>query len=71
MAFALFRAQARGPAYSQYAEKLKQECQSHWENGRQQCEAASLTGNPCKLPKHADKEHLSGLIYKGEVKLIC
>ncbi|KAG5884758.1 hypothetical protein JTB14_029239 [Gonioctena quinquepunctata] len=66
IALALFRAQARGPVFDQYAEQLELDCQTHWENGRQQCEAASMTGNPCKLPKHpADQEHLSGFIYKS------
>lgn len=67
IALALFRAQARGPAFDQYATQLEMDCQAHWENGRQQCEVASLTGNPCKLPKHpSDQEHLSGFIYKGK-----
>lgn len=66
MALALFRAQARGPKYPQYQLKLEVECQAHWENGRQQCEAASMTGNPCKLPKHTpDQEHMSGFMYKS------
>lgn len=67
IALALFRAQARGPVYYQYAAQLERECQAHWENGRQQCETASLTGNPCKLPKHSsDQDHMSGFIYKGK-----
>ncbi|KAJ8973619.1 hypothetical protein NQ317_003249 [Molorchus minor] len=66
VALNLFRAQARGPVYHQYAAQLEIECQSHWENGRQQCEAASMTGNPCKLPKHSnDQDHMSGFIYKA------
>ncbi|CAG9862883.1 unnamed protein product [Phyllotreta striolata] len=66
IALALFRAQARGPAFQQYATQLEMDCQAHWENGRQQCEVASLTGNPCKLPKHSsDQDHLSGFIYKA------
>ncbi|CAG9823382.1 unnamed protein product [Phaedon cochleariae] len=66
MALALFRAQARGPVFDRYAEQLEMECQAHWENGRQQCEAASMTGNPCKLPKHtAEQDHMSGFIHKA------
>lgn len=66
MALALFRAQARGPMFYQFAEQLEVDCQSHWENGRQQCEAASMTGNSCKLPKHSsDQDHMSGFIYKA------
>ncbi|KAJ8911497.1 hypothetical protein NQ315_014422 [Exocentrus adspersus] len=66
IALALFRAQARGPVFYQYASQLERECQGYWENGRQQCETASMTGNPCKLPKHSsDQEHISGFIYKA------
>jgi protein SMG8 len=66
MALALFNAQARGPVFQQYVTKLKADCKAHWENGRQQCEAASMTGNPCKLPKHtSEQEHMSGFIYKA------
>ncbi|ENN78691.1 hypothetical protein YQE_04863, partial [Dendroctonus ponderosae] len=66
IALNLFRAQARGPRYPQYEMKLEMECHAHWSNERQQCEAASMTGNPCKLPKHpADQEHMSGFIYKS------
>lgn len=66
IAMALFRAQARGPVFNQYAAELELECHNHWQNGRQQCEAASMTGNPCKLPKHSQElEHISGFIYKG------
>ncbi|KAJ8961200.1 hypothetical protein NQ318_008883, partial [Aromia moschata] len=66
IALALFRAQARGPVFHRYAAQLEIECQTHWENGRQQCEAASMTGNPCKLPKHStDQDHMSGFIYKA------
>lgn len=63
---ALFRAQARGPVFNQIATELEAECLNHWKNGRQQCEAASMTGNPCKLPKHTPEvEHISGFIYKS------
>lgn len=66
MALVLFRAQARGPVFLQYAQQLESDCQLHWKNGKEQCEVASLTGNPCKLPKHsADQEHMSGFIYKS------
>ncbi|KAF2880700.1 hypothetical protein ILUMI_25471 [Ignelater luminosus] len=64
VALALFSAQARGPLFQQYNTQLIAECQAHWENGRQLCEAASLTGNPCNLPKHSsDQEHCSGVRY--------
>ncbi|KAK9882480.1 hypothetical protein WA026_021821 [Henosepilachna vigintioctopunctata] len=66
MALNLFRTQARGSLFSKYSKQLKKDCLAHWENGRQQCEVASLTGNPCKLPKHEnDQDHISGIIYKA------
>lgn len=66
MGLALFRAQARGPVYLQFVKQLENECLNHWKNGKEQCEVASLTGNPCKLPKHSeDQEHMSGFIYKS------
>lgn len=66
MALTFFRAQARGPVYLQYAKQLETDCLAHWKNGKEQCEFASLTGNPCKLPKHSDdQEHMSGFIYKS------
>lgn len=65
LALGLFRAQARGPKYPEYELKLEMECQSLWENGRQQCEALSMRGNPCKLQKHSpDQQHMSGFIFK-------
>lgn len=66
IALALFGAQARGSLFQQYSAQLIAECQAYWESGRQLCEAASLTGNPCNLPKHAsDQEHCSGVRYVG------
>ncbi|CAH0557875.1 unnamed protein product [Brassicogethes aeneus] len=66
VALALFRAQARGPVFDEFVEQLELDCLKHWENGRQQCEAASMTGNPCKLPKHgSDQEHVSAFLYKA------
>ncbi|KAK4880354.1 hypothetical protein RN001_008500 [Aquatica leii] len=64
VALAFFGAQARGPLFHHYSAQLVAECQTHWESGRQLCEAASLTGNPCTLPKHiVDQEHCSGVRY--------
>ncbi|KAL3280595.1 hypothetical protein HHI36_003827 [Cryptolaemus montrouzieri] len=66
MALNLFRAQARGSLFPKYVKQLQKDCLAHWENGRQQCEAASMTGNPCKLPKHGnEQDHISGFIYKA------
>lgn len=66
MALTLFKAQARGPVFLQYVKQLEADCLAHWKNGKEQCEIASLTGNPCKLPKHTeDQEHISGFVYKS------
>lgn len=66
MALALFKAQARGPVFLQYVKQLEADCLAHWKNGKEQCEIPSLTGNPCKLPKHSeDQEHISGFVYKS------
>ncbi|KAF5287069.1 hypothetical protein FQA39_LY16054 [Lamprigera yunnana] len=64
MALAFFGAQARGPLFHQYSAQLVTDCQTYWESGRQLCESASLTGNPCTLPKHSsEQEHCSGVRY--------
>jgi protein SMG8 len=47
-----FRAAVKGPAVSAFMMKLEKECNSIWENGRQQCDATSLTGKPCMLQIH-------------------
>lgn len=66
MALTLFRAQARGPVFPEYVKQLETDCLAHWKNGKEQCEITSLTGNPCKLPKHSeDQDHMSGFIYKS------
>ncbi|GAX83369.1 hypothetical protein CEUSTIGMA_g10794.t1 [Chlamydomonas eustigma] len=52
---ALYRAQhllsgwARGPAKGQASRQLKEVCETLWRQGRQQCEAVSVTGRPCIL----------------------
>ena len=51
-AMAVFRAHARGPCRSQYLGRLEDECGRLWRQGRQICEALSLTGNPCINPVH-------------------
>jgi len=48
----LYASNARGPMYSTYLEQLKKECISIWQNGRQQCEAISLTGHGCMYEVH-------------------
>jgi hypothetical protein len=44
--------QARGPMFSMYMQQLIDECLCIWRNGRQLCEAISLTGNPCVYELH-------------------
>ena len=43
---------ARGPMYSHYLKRLKTECTNIWQNGRQLCEAISLTGQSCVYELH-------------------
>lgn len=51
----------RGSNNNIYYQKLRNECEKMWLNGRQQCEHLSLRGNPCILAKHdSDEEHSSG-----------
>lgn len=69
IALNLFGAQARGPKFQEYSEKLITNCNAYWEGGKQTCEAPSLTGNLCNLPKnfYPDHEHCSGIRYIGEI----
>lgn len=55
----------RGPHLNDFQQRLTDMCDEIWLNGcRQQCEALSLTGNPCAMPKHLDDEgHNSGETY--------
>jgi protein SMG8 len=39
---------ARGSSYKRYVQQLVEQCTRLWQDGRQLCEAISLTGNPCK-----------------------
>ena len=48
----IYVSNARGPMYNTYLEQLKSECISIWQNGRQQCEAISLTGHGCMHEVH-------------------
>ncbi|KAG5668047.1 hypothetical protein PVAND_016004 [Polypedilum vanderplanki] len=65
-ALEIFYKYARGPEREILEQKLKENCDSIWTNGRQQCEINSLRGNPCILiSKHATNEgssHSSGVI---------
>lgn len=63
----VFHKYARGPDAQGLEEKLKDNCESIWMNGKQQCEILSLRGNPCLMvAKHAltdGSPHSSGIIY--------
>lgn len=48
----MYSNQARGPMFNVYLEKLINECNDIWLNGRQLCEAVSLTGHCCALELH-------------------
>jgi len=43
-----FATYARGSSYKKYVQQLTDQCTRLWHDGRQLCEAISLTGNPCK-----------------------
>lgn len=45
----------RGPHLVSCEKKLTDVCNDFWMNGRQQCEALSLRGNPCAMAKHEDQ----------------
>ena len=51
-ALQMFTVQSRGPAFYEYAEQLKQDCDAYWQNGRQMCEVVSVTNNNCINPVH-------------------
>lgn len=56
---------ARMPSICEpYLERLRQQCDGIWKNGRQQCGWPSLRGNPCVLAKHGDAldQHSSGVV---------
>lgn len=64
-----FQAAVKGPAVSSFVIKLEKECNSIWENGRQQCDIPSLAGKPCMLQRHnmddsvIRREHCSGYYF--------
>ena len=43
-----FATYARGSSYKRYVQQLIEQCTYLWQDGRQLCEAISLTGNSCK-----------------------
>ncbi|GAB0091841.1 Protein SMG8 [Sergentomyia squamirostris] len=61
----LFKKYARGPRTGVNEEKLREVCEATWLS-KQQCEAPSLSGNPCSLAKHTvsdPTQHSSGVVY--------
>ncbi|CAD6248912.1 unnamed protein product [Miscanthus lutarioriparius] len=65
-----FGSMVKGPAVRVFSKKLEDECRAIWESGRQQCDAVSLTGRPCKHRRHGDfsssdamKQHSSGYVF--------
>ncbi|CAO2046964.1 unnamed protein product [Urochloa humidicola] len=65
-----FCSMVKGPAVSVFSKKLEDECNTIWESGRQQCDAVSLTGRPCKHQRHvsfsssdAVEQHSSGYVF--------
>lgn len=58
-ALSLYQTNARGPMYSHYLAQLKHDCSNLWQNGRQLCEAISLTGHNCVLELHKVPEVLA------------
>ncbi|XP_054815604.1 uncharacterized protein LOC129315695 isoform X1 [Prosopis cineraria] len=51
-ALTAFYSMVKGPAVQHFAKTLEQECTLIWENGRQLCDAVSLTGKPCMHQRH-------------------
>ncbi|OEL29060.1 hypothetical protein BAE44_0009921 [Dichanthelium oligosanthes] len=65
-----FCSMVKGPAVRVFSKKLEDECRTIWESGRQQCDAVSLTGRPCKHRRHGDfsssdagDPHSSGYVF--------
>ncbi|XP_037454694.1 uncharacterized protein LOC119325043 [Triticum dicoccoides] len=65
-----FHSTVKGPAVKVFSKKLEDDCKTIWEAGRQQCDAVSLTGRPCKHQRHgklsssdAVEQHSSGYVF--------
>ncbi|XP_077998852.1 nonsense-mediated mRNA decay factor SMG8-like [Glandiceps talaboti] len=68
----VFSQHARGPAYEQFADQLKEECTKFWHNNRRLCEVMSLTGQHCIHPLHilpGSKEEIEAKTNKDEPSL--
>ena len=50
-ALKIFLSSARGPAVTEYEGRVVMVCEGVWRGGRRQCEAVSVTGWPCRLPR--------------------
>ncbi|CAG8578307.1 13154_t:CDS:10, partial [Cetraspora pellucida] len=55
-----YMSSARGPCIQDYAAKLRQECYSIWERGKQKCEIQSLSGHECVLGANHDSDSVDG-----------
>lgn len=63
-ALEVFHKYARSPDAQRLEEKIKDNCDSIWMNGKQQCERMSLRENPCILiANHEGNTHTSGIHY--------
>ncbi|KAI8099957.1 uncharacterized protein BX664DRAFT_254105 [Halteromyces radiatus] len=51
----LYNSLSRGPSALEFATRLERECEIIWKQGRQSCEAISLTGKVCRLKDGHDK----------------
>ncbi|KAI8336173.1 hypothetical protein BC941DRAFT_354296 [Chlamydoabsidia padenii] len=51
----LYNSLSRGPSAADYGIRLQNECDNIWKQGRQSCEASSLTGKVCRLKIGHDK----------------
>uniref|UniRef100_A0A7N0TMQ5 Nonsense-mediated mRNA decay factor SMG8 n=1 Tax=Kalanchoe fedtschenkoi TaxID=63787 RepID=A0A7N0TMQ5_KALFE len=51
-ALSAFHSMVKGSAVRSFSEKLEEECILIWKNGRQLCDAVSLTGKPCLHQRH-------------------
>ncbi|XP_064642230.1 nonsense-mediated mRNA decay factor SMG8-like isoform X2 [Lineus longissimus] len=70
----VFLQNARGPACDKYLVQLDEACERIWKNGRRQCEAISLTGNPClnelhKLLEADPDDNIPVMAHSSKIKM--
>ncbi|UJR21134.1 hypothetical protein I4U23_024233 [Adineta vaga] len=77
-----FATYARGSSYKRYVQQLIDQCTRLWQDGRQLCEAISLTRNPCKnelhrvlgeedLPDSSNLAHLPVRAHNSKIQLMA